>query len=73
MARKLVINPLPKIFDIIEQDTRPFPPFTKYTCGTLAELAAGAHENRVDACKLPLGKTRQIMDFGTLNDLCGED
>lgn len=73
MNRKIVVNPLPKIFDYVQEDTRPFPPFTFYSCGTLKQLEDGAQENRVDACKLPLGKTRQVMDFGTLDDLCGEE
>lgn len=73
MKKKLVINPLPKIFDVVLEDNRPFPPFTRYFCGTLEQLANGANENRVSACKLPLGKTRQLMDFGTLDDLCGDE
>lgn len=70
---KIKINPLPKIFDLVQEDTRPFPPFTTYNCGTLEQLENGANENRVDACELPATKTRQVMDFGTLDDLCGED
>ena len=71
MKKKLVINPLPKIFDYVTEDTRPFPPFTYYYCGDLSDFDA-IKANRVDACSLPITKIRQIMDFGTLDDLCEE-
>jgi len=68
---KLKINPLPKIFDLVQEDNRPFPPFTEYYCGTLEELAAHPdRNNKLNACTLPATKTKQVMDFGTLDDLC---
>lgn len=73
MQDKIVINPLPKIFDRVREDTQPFPPFTQYSCGTLEQLTNGANENRVDACTLPVQRIRRTMDFGCLENLCGED
>ena len=72
MKRKLVINPLPKIFDVIETDNRPFPPFTTYHCGSLTDLLANGRAHVVCAGALPITKIRQQMDFGTLDDFCEE-
>lgn len=74
MKRKLVVNPLPKILDYVQEDTRPFPPFTRFSAGKLSELLADPENyNKVDACKLPATQTRQVMDFGELKNLCEED
>ena len=72
--KKLVINPLPKILDYVQEDTRPFPPFTRYFSGRLSELLADPEAyNLVDAGKLPKTSTRQIMDLGKLKNICEEE
>jgi len=72
MKKKLVINPLPKIFDYVIEDTRPFPPFTMYDFGTLEMIENGALIQEVDLGELPFERCRQLMDFGCLSNLVDE-
>lgn len=43
--------------------------YTKFSCGKLANLDPDDF-NVIDCCVLPRTQTRQLLDFGTLKDIC---
>lgn len=43
--------------------------YTTFIAGKMSDMDEG-YDNFIDACSLPITSTRQIIDLGTLDELC---